>query len=272
MVVVDYGVAPRDGPMIARVNPSDGTEGAGAACRGVGVDAACRGAGVDAACRGAGVDAGPGPADRGAPAAKEAPPAPLRFGFIGSRDDHDGLWVAVRAAELVGQEHGGWTLQIHAPPVRDPVLRGRLDEAARLNGPRVTYQGPWTREHLPAILARLDVLLIPSLWREAGPLLWTQATAAGVPVVASRIGALEHRVRHGEDGLLCPPGDPAALASAMGEAMRRYPALRRAARKRSVRTIAQATDELLGVYDEALQVRAREERPGKRGRVALPDR
>jgi glycosyltransferase involved in cell wall biosynthesis len=56
-------------------------------------------------------------------------------------------------------------------------------------------------------------------------------------VVASRIGDIDGLVRHGETGLLCAPGDPAALAAALA-ALIRDPAQRtrlgRAAREHAL--------------------------------------
>ena len=49
--------------------------------------------------------------------------------------------------------------------------------------------------------------------------------AAGLSVVASRVGQLAQLIRHEENGLLYPPGDAVALAAAL-ERLRREPALR----------------------------------------------
>ena len=43
-----------------------------------------------------------------------------------------------------------------------------------------------------------------------------QAASAGVPIVASRAGGIPEAVREGENGLLVPPGDVAALCAAIG--------------------------------------------------------
>ena len=42
-----------------------------------------------------------------------------------------------------------------------------------------------------------------------------QASAAGVPIVTSRAGGLPEAVQDGVTGILCPPGDVAALAAAI---------------------------------------------------------
>jgi glycosyltransferase involved in cell wall biosynthesis len=64
------------------------------------------------------------------------------------------------------------------------------------------------------VLASLDVLVLPSAYEEMGSVL-TEAMASGLPVVASDVGGIPEVVRHGETGLLVPPGDVDALAAAL---------------------------------------------------------
>jgi glycosyltransferase involved in cell wall biosynthesis len=58
------------------------------------------------------------------------------------------------------------------------------------------------------------------------PLKVYEYMAAGLAVVASRVGQLEELIRHRDNGLLCPPGDGPALAGALEE-LRDDPGLRR---------------------------------------------
>jgi len=53
--------------------------------------------------------------------------------------------------------------------------------------------------------------VVPS-WTEAFPLVIPEAMAAGLPVIATAVGAIPDFVTDGEDGFLVPPRDPAALA------------------------------------------------------------
>lgn len=59
------------------------------------------------------------------------------------------------------------------------------------------------------------VLVMPSIWYEGFPMTLVEAYANGLPVIASRIGALEELVDHGVTGLLFDVGDPGSLAQAM---------------------------------------------------------
>jgi len=69
-------------------------------------------------------------------------------------------------------------------------------------------------EDLTGLLAAVDAVIVPS-WNEAFSLVTAEAMAAGRAVVASRTGALEELVTDQKTGLLVPPRDPAALATAI---------------------------------------------------------
>jgi len=60
-----------------------------------------------------------------------------------------------------------------------------------------------------------DVFILPS-FSEGTPRTLIESRAFGCPVVASRVGGIPTSVTDGVDGLLVPPGDPDALASAIG--------------------------------------------------------
>jgi glycosyltransferase involved in cell wall biosynthesis len=61
----------------------------------------------------------------------------------------------------------------------------------------------------------LRMLVVPSTWFETFGIVAGEAMSHGVPVIASRIGALAEVVDDGRTGVLVPPGDAASLANAM---------------------------------------------------------
>jgi len=79
---------------------------------------------------------------------------------------------------------------------------------------RITMTGPLPREALLQEYARADLFVLPSLFEPYGIVL-TEAMAAGVPIVASRVGGIPEVVAEGANALLCPPNDPVALAEAI---------------------------------------------------------
>jgi glycosyltransferase involved in cell wall biosynthesis len=79
-------------------------------------------------------------------------------------------------------------------------------------GDRVVFAG--LRTDVPELLAGATVSVMPSL-NEALPNVLLESMAAGVPVVATRVGGTPEVVEDGENGLLVPPADSIALAVAI---------------------------------------------------------
>lgn len=121
----------------------------------------------------------------------------------------------------------------------------RLDVNARFHGFVV---------NLPERLGRLDLFVLPSRGDNL-PLAVMEAMAAGLPVVATRVGGVPELVAEEETGLLVEPNDPAALAAAVGD-LARDPARRRAygdagARRMRERFAPETVAErMLALYEE----------------------
>ncbi|HEX5055613.1 MAG TPA: glycosyltransferase [Gammaproteobacteria bacterium] len=81
-------------------------------------------------------------------------------------------------------------------------------------GDRVIFTG--FRSDVPELLAHATVSVLPSLSGEGLPNALMESMAAGVPVVATRVGGSAEVVgEDGNAGLMVPPGDPRALSGAM---------------------------------------------------------
>ncbi|MBA2342607.1 MAG: glycosyltransferase family 4 protein, partial [Thermoleophilaceae bacterium] len=65
------------------------------------------------------------------------------------------------------------------------------------------------------VLGAADAVAVPSTRPDPLPNAALEAAAAGLPIVASRLGGLPEIVRDGETGLLVDPGDPVALAAGL---------------------------------------------------------
>ena len=69
-------------------------------------------------------------------------------------------------------------------------------------------------EVLRRLYATCDIFVLPTL-ADCFPLVIQEAMAAGLPVIATDVGAIGEAVRHGETGLLIPPSDMNALCSTL---------------------------------------------------------
>jgi glycosyltransferase involved in cell wall biosynthesis len=79
----------------------------------------------------------------------------------------------------------------------------------------VEFLGAVPHEEARRLVAQARAVLVPSIWYEAFPRVVVEAYASGVPVVASRIGALPEVVEDEVTGLLVEPGSPASWAAAV---------------------------------------------------------
>ena len=91
---------------------------------------------------------------------------------------------------------------------------------------RVEFLGELDHEAIAEIMRHSDVLAFPSIWQEPFGLPVIEAMASGLPVIATRSGALGETVVDGETGFLVDRGDVEGLATAM-KRLAREPALRR---------------------------------------------
>lgn len=93
--------------------------------------------------------------------------------------------------------------------LRAPLKRQANEQRLR---ERVRFTG-W-RSDLAEVYGALDLVVCCSL-NEGTPVSVIEASAAGKPVVGTRVGGMPSVIQDGVTGLLVPPGDPAALAEAM---------------------------------------------------------
>jgi glycosyltransferase involved in cell wall biosynthesis len=97
------------------------------------------------------------------------------------------------------------------------LIVGDGPEAERLRaiGPsNVEFRGTVEPDEVQALLRHARALVVPSTWHEGAGRVVIEAYAAGVPVLASRVGALPETVEDGVTGLLLPPARPVAWAQA----------------------------------------------------------
>lgn len=139
------------------------------------------------------------------------PEGKLRFGFVGSLVWYKGAEVMLRAMKRLEGTRAVLELYGDFDPESDPA-HAALAKAA---GENVRFRGRFDNARVADVYARIDVLLVPSLWWENSPITIHEAFLTRTPVVASGIGGMAELVRDGIDGLHVLPGDDADLAAKM---------------------------------------------------------
>lgn len=137
---------------------------------------------------------------------------PGGFVFVGRLTEQKALPVLLDAIERVD----GAMLEI----VGDGPERGKLERrvAEGSFGRRVHFAGSLPREQALERLAGARAAVLSSAWENL-PHAAVEALAVGTPVVSTAVGGVPEVVRDGENGLLVPPNDPAALAAALASVL-----------------------------------------------------
>jgi glycosyltransferase involved in cell wall biosynthesis len=172
------------------------------------------------------------------PADRRGRPGPVRLLTVGRISPEKGTHVLLEAFALVARRREDVELHVvgkeglppqemlldldQTPRVRALAtyfrdgylerLRERLPDRVRS---RVHFPGWAQHEELPAEYARADLFVFPSVWDEPFGIPIAEAMAAGLPVVATRVGGIPEMVADGETGLLVEPGGAESLAAAL---------------------------------------------------------
>jgi len=126
---------------------------------------------------------------------------PVRLLFVGGDWERKGGPQLLEA--LAGLPAGSWTLdvvtRVPVPPMAGVTVHHGIDS----NSPK-----------LVRLFSEADLFVLPSLG-ECLAVVLMEATAAGLPLITTDVGALAEAVRPGETGLVVPPNDVMALRQAL---------------------------------------------------------
>jgi glycosyltransferase involved in cell wall biosynthesis len=136
-----------------------------------------------------------------------------RLLYVGRLDERKGVLDAVAALATLPHEA---TLTVAGNG--DRRLEQQLRDLARkleVEG-RVHLLGMCPRAALPDVYAAADALVFPVRWEEPWGLVPLEAMALGRPVIATGRGGSGEYLQDQRNCLIVPPGDPAAIARAVG--------------------------------------------------------
>lgn len=137
------------------------------------------------------------------------PDEPLVVGAVSHLTPEKGISCLVEAASLIPEANKKFRFIIVGegtclPELKALVLKKGLDN--------FDFKG--FRSDIPQLMESFDIFAMPSLSEGLSSAI-LEAMASSLPIVASNVGGIPELVKDGENGLLAPPADPAALAKAI---------------------------------------------------------
>ncbi|HCR29537.1 MAG TPA: glycosyltransferase family 1 protein, partial [Opitutae bacterium] len=97
----------------------------------------------------------------------------------------------------------------------------RLRDLAEKEDYEITFYGDITNDRLHELYGRSDIFAMTSIpYRnsiEGFGLVYLEAAAHGLPIIANRVGGVEDAVHHGENGILVAPDDDSSLVKALAK-------------------------------------------------------
>jgi len=125
-----------------------------------------------------------------------------------------GLEVLVNSLKRLGER--GWPVELDVvgggPAAYLAELRGLVHELGLSS--RVRFRGALEFGEVMRLYRQADIQVISS-FGEGVPRVIMEGWSASLPLVSTAVGGIPGLVRHEENGLLVPPGDPGALADAL---------------------------------------------------------
>jgi glycosyltransferase involved in cell wall biosynthesis len=165
-------------------------------------------------------------------------------GYAGALSPHKGVHLLLDAFAKLGWP--GARLRLAGPRdeaggdeyAKSLICAGSLD---------VEFCGALPPDRMPEFIRSLDVLVVPSLWRENTPFVLLEAQALGVPVIASDVTGVAEAV--GPGGYTFQSGNVAALADTLKQWRRE----KRMPNVGPVRSAAEMASETVALYEQVLR-------------------
>lgn len=120
-----------------------------------------------------------------------------RFGYIGTHIPAKGVNLLIEAFDGLGD-----TAELHIWGAKDEQSTRTLQHMAN-SRQSIHFHGPYVNSNLAnEVFARVDCIVVPSIWMENSPLVIHEAQACHLPVITANVGGMAEYVAHQVNGLL----------------------------------------------------------------------
>jgi glycosyltransferase involved in cell wall biosynthesis len=143
------------------------------------------------------------------------PVSPPLLVAVGRLVEKKGYHVLIEACRLLRARGVEFRCEIIGEGPLEAGLRTQIGDK-----PDVVLKGPRPQPEIRQALSRASVFVLPCVEEKSGgmdilPTVITEAMAASLPVVSTRLAGIPEMVVEGKTGWLVPPGDPVAVADAV---------------------------------------------------------
>jgi glycosyltransferase involved in cell wall biosynthesis len=194
----------------------------------------------------------------------------VRIAFVGTLAPHKGVHVLLRAWNRLEprlRERG--ELVVFGPHAHNPDYVRSLEALAARGAARMAGELP--RAAVARELARIDLLVVPSVWYENSPLIILEALAARTPLAVSDLGGMAELVEEGESGFHFRVGDERHLAQVLERVLLDPRQLARLyTRDPAIRDVREDARELETLYAQLAARRATSAPPATRAEASAP--
>ena len=146
------------------------------------------------------------------PTVRSHPEQPLRLVYVGRIAREKGLYETLQGLRLAHELGVDARLTIAGGGPEEPRLR-RYAQALGIAA-RVVFAGPVFGDDKVKLMSGADVMVLPS-YSEGLPYALLEGMAAGIPIIATPVGAIPDVMAHGTHGFIVPPRDGKSIAEAL---------------------------------------------------------
>jgi glycosyltransferase involved in cell wall biosynthesis len=145
------------------------------------------------------------------------------FGYFGQLNPFKGIDILMDAVGRLDEETlKDFRLHIHGTGMSmwPQEFQDKIKESFEKYSDNVTFFGKYESHELPALMAEVDWVIIPSIWWENSPLVIQEAYKFGKPLIGSDIGGMAEKIVDGVTGLHFRARNAESLARTIERALR----------------------------------------------------
>ena len=172
----------------------------------------------------------------------------LRFAFIGTLIPAKGCHVLIEAFNNIKEKD--IELQIYGTHGNSKEEKKYYEKLIKdIKNKNIRLCGTFSSDNIADIFKDIDILIVPSIWYENGPLVIKNALLSKTPVIASDLGGMSYLIRHKENGLLFKPNDPKDLYEKLMIILKNQELIRKLEKNiRKPKSIKENAEELIKIF------------------------